>query len=232
MTAVLVLTACALVLAAGTLGWNLHRWFGKEPVLVAAQAATSAEAKALACLRQMAQTGNTHLAVPESDGRRLRLLAEAVDAKSVVEVGTSTGYSALWLYLGVSRAGGHVTTFEIDEQRAQAAKQNFLQAGVNGKIEVVVGNAHKTVATLRAPIDLVFLDADKEGYVDYLNKLLPLVRPGGLILAHNVDDAPDYLSRVAADPQLDTVRLTQGSGLSVPLKKRDARAGEAAVSAR
>ena len=76
------------------------------------------------------------------------------------------------------------------------------------------------MATLKPPIDLVFLDADKEGYVDYLNKLLPLVRPGGLILAHNVDDAPAYIRQVAADPQLDTVQLTQGSGLTVTVKRR------------
>ena len=80
--------------------------------------------------------------------------------------------------------------------------------------------AGKMVATLTAPIDLVFLDADKDGYVDYLNRLAPLVRPGGLILAHNVDSAPDYLKRVTTDPQFETIRLTEGSGMSVTIKKR------------
>jgi caffeoyl-CoA O-methyltransferase len=220
MPGTLVLTACALVLAGGTLGWNLHRLFGKEPVVVAARAGTPVEEKVLAILQEMEETGKTYLAVPESDGRRLRLLAEAVDAKNIVEVGTSTGYSTLWLWLGVGKSGGRVTTFELDESRASTARQTFSQAGADSDIAVVVGDAHQTVATLKAPIDLVFLDADKGGYVDYLDKLLPLVRPGGLILAHNVDDAPDYMRRVAGDPRLDTVRLTQGSGLTVTLKKR------------
>jgi predicted O-methyltransferase YrrM len=67
---------------------------------------------------------------------------------------------------------------------------------------------------------MVFLDADKEGYVDYLDRLLPLVRPGGLILAHNIDSAPDYVSRVTSSPDLETVFYMQGGGLGITLKKR------------
>jgi predicted O-methyltransferase YrrM len=219
MSGVIPLAAISL-LAGGAIGWNSHRFYGKEPVVGAVRAGTPAEERVLAVLRDMAKTGKTHLAVPESDGRRLRLLAEAVRAQSVVEVGTSTGYSALWLCLAVSKTRGHVTTFEIDERRAADARQSFQRAGMDDNVTVVPGDAHKTLATLKGPIDLVFLDADKNGYVDYLNQLLPLVRPGGLILAHNVDDAPDYIRRIAADPQLETIRLTQGSGLTATLKKR------------
>ena len=68
--------------------------------------------------------------------------------------------------------------------------------------------------------DVVFIDADKEGYVDYLNKLLPLVRPGGLILAHNVDMVPDYVKAVTGNADLETVFYMQGGGLAVTLKKR------------
>jgi predicted O-methyltransferase YrrM len=70
------------------------------------------------------------------------------------------------------------------------------------------------------PIDILFIDADKEGYVDYLNQLLPLVRPSGLILAHNVDMAPDYVAAVVRNADLDTVFYTQGEGMGVTLKKR------------
>ena len=73
---------------------------------------------------------------------------------------------------------------------------------------------------LKEPIDVVFIDADKEGYVDYLDKLLPLVRPGGLILAHNVDMVPDYVKAVTGNADLETVFYMSGGGLAVTLKKR------------
>jgi predicted O-methyltransferase YrrM len=84
----------------------------------------------------------------------------------------------------------------------------------------VEGDAHRNVAALRDPVDVVFLDADKEGYVDYLHKLLPLVRPGGLILAHNTEMVPEYMKAVTSSADLDTVVYTAGGGLAVTLKKR------------
>lgn len=67
---------------------------------------------------------------------------------------------------------------------------------------------------------MVFLDADKEGYIDYLNKLLPLVRPGGLVLADNVEDAPEYVKAVSENPELETLYYSDGEGLGISLKKR------------
>jgi predicted O-methyltransferase YrrM len=91
---------------------------------------------------------------------------------------------------------------------------------VDRLVTIVEGNAHETISRLKEPIDVVFIDAEKEGYVDYLKKLLPLVRPGGLILAHNVGMVQDYVKTVTADPNLDTVFYMQGGGLAVSLKKR------------
>jgi predicted O-methyltransferase YrrM len=90
---------------------------------------------------------------------------------------------------------------------------------------LVEGDAHKEVTKLKGPIDILFLDADKEGYMDYLDKLLPLVRPGGLILAHNTtnagDDMQDYLKAVTTNPDLETIFLhEQEQGMGVTLKKR------------
>lgn len=170
----------------------------------------------------MRASGGTYLSVPPEDGRALRLLAEAAGAKTVVEVGTSTGYSGLWLCLALQSTGGRLITFEIDPGRAASARKNFQQAGVDKVVTVVEGDAHQTVATLKGPIDVVFLDADKEGYVDYLRKLLPLVRPGGLLMAHNVGMAgvTEYLKEVAANPELETIIYREGAGLAVTLKKR------------
>jgi caffeoyl-CoA O-methyltransferase len=162
--------------------------------------------------------------VPPEDGRMLRLLTEATGAKNVVEIGTSNGYSGIWFCLALRTTGGKLTTHDIDEGRASLARENFKRAGVDGLVTLVMGNAHETVTRLKGPIDILFLDADKEGYVDYLKKLLPLVRPGGLILAHNVGSAgPEFNKAITADPSLDTVFQGGGRGLSVTLKKRQAK---------
>jgi caffeoyl-CoA O-methyltransferase len=91
-------------------------------------------------------------------------------------------------------------------------------------VTVVLGDAHQTITRLKEPIDLLFIDADKEGYPDYLNQLLPLVRPGGLILADNVsrpDPSPDFLKAITTNPNLETVFLNmQSTGISLTVKKR------------
>jgi predicted O-methyltransferase YrrM len=169
---------------------------------------------------EKARATTEHLNVPTTDGRLLRLLTEAAGAKNVVEIGTSTGISGLWLCLALQKTGGKLTTFEYDSGRAATARQHFKAAGVDSLVTVVEGDAHQTVSRLTAPVDLAFIDADKEGYADYLNKLLPLVRPGGLILAHNVGQADAYVQQVAANPALETLFYMEGGGMSLTLKKR------------
>jgi predicted O-methyltransferase YrrM len=153
----------------------------------------------------------------------LRLLAESVNAKNVVEIGTSTGYSGLWLSLALEKTGGKLTTFEMDRGRAAMARKHFQQAGVDRMVTLIEGDAHEKVQALKGPVDVVFIDADKEGYVDYLEKVLPLVRPGGLILAHNVNPSmagEGYVRQVTSNSDLETVFYTEGAGLSITLKKR------------
>ena len=179
-----------------------------------------AEKKIHAVLDAMVQSHQTYLSVPPKDGQALRLLTEAVHAKNVVEIGTSTGYSGLWICLALQATNGHLTTFEIDHQRALMARQHFREAGVDNLVTIVEGDAHQQVSKVKGSVDLVFIDADKGGYVDYLNKLLPLLEPGGLILAHNVDMVPDYVKAVTSSPELETIFFMEGGGLAVTLKKR------------
>jgi predicted O-methyltransferase YrrM len=170
---------------------------------------------------ETAQQVNPVMSVSQEDGRMIRLLTEALGAKQAVEIGTSTGYSGLWFALALRATGGKLTTFEIDSGRAAEARANFRKAGVDGLITVVEGDAHQTLKALDSPIDIVFLDADKEGYRDYLDQLLPRVRPGGLILAHNISsrgENPEYLAAVTANPQLETLPAT--GQMTVTLKKR------------
>jgi len=178
-----------------------------------------AENKILAVLDKMVKSHQTYLSVPAQDGKALRLLTEATGAKNVVEIGTSTGYSGLWFCLALQRTNGRLTTFEIDHQRAALARDHFQEAGVEKIVTVIEGDAHEQVSKLKGPIDVAFIDADKGGYVDYLNKLLPLVRPDGLILAHNVEMVPDYVKAVTSSADLETIFYTEGAGLSVTLKK-------------
>lgn len=100
------------------------------------------------------------------------------------------------------------------------ARGHFKDARVDNLVTIVEGDAHQNVAKLKGPVDLAFIDADKGGYIDYLNKVLPLVRPGGLILAHNVDMVPDYVKAVTTSADLETIFYMQGGGLAVTLKKR------------
>jgi predicted O-methyltransferase YrrM len=187
---------------------------------VPTQAKSDAEKRVLATLAEAQQIGETYLNVPVNDGRMLRVLAESTEARSIVELGTSTGLSGMWFGLALMKTGGKLTTFELDPGRAALARTHFKKAGVDSFITVIEGDAHQNVTRLKDPIDVVFIDADKEGYLDYLTKLLPLVRPGGLILAHNVDTAPDYVRAVTTNPDLETVFAGENQGLGVTLKKR------------
>ncbi len=184
---------------------------------------SDAEKRALAVLDEMSQ-GKWYLNVTTREGRVLRQLTEAVGAKRVVEIGTSSGYSTIWLALGVRAAGGKVFTHEIDPEKVKIARANFNKAGVDDLITIIEGNAHETVRQHKEPIDVVFLDAEKKGYIDYLEKLLPLVRPGGLILGHDMHRPmpdPRYLEAVTKNPNLDTSFIMMESfGISMTVKKR------------
>jgi caffeoyl-CoA O-methyltransferase len=184
------------------------------------RARDDAEKRILTTLEGIVNNHQNYLSVPMQDGMALRLFAEVAGAKNVVELGTSTGYSGLWFCLALRSTGGHLTTFEIDHGRAEMAAEHFKEAGVDQLVTIVEGDAHANIAKVKGPLDLVFIDADKEGYLDYLNKLLPLVRPGGLVLAHNIETAPEYVKAVSDNPNLETIFYMQGGGLGVTVKKR------------
>ena len=112
-----------------------------------------------------------------------------------------------------------MTTYEIDAKRAATATANFKKAGMDDIITLVEGDAHKEVKKLKEPVDLIFLDADKQGYVDYLKTLLPLLRPGGLVVAHNINPRmadPEYMEAITSNPKLETV--VRG-GMGITMKK-------------
>jgi len=171
-----------------------------------------------------ARKGQRYANVSEADGRLMRQLTEAVNAKRVVELGTSTGESGLWFSLALRKTGGKLFTHDIDAGRIAVARENFKQAGVDNLITIVEGDAHQTAGKNTDPIDVLFIDAEKEGYDAYLKELLPLVRPGGLIIAHNMRTPtpnPRYIEAITTNPDLDSsFVLMDGAGVGITLKKR------------
>jgi caffeoyl-CoA O-methyltransferase len=202
------------------------RWGSAPSPEVKTLARNDAEKKILAVIDELEGQRRGNMNVPREDGRLIRLFTETVGARTAVELGTSNGYSGLWFCLALRDTGGKLITHEIDPRRAKLAREHFRRAGVENMITLVEGDAHEKVKDLKGPIDVVFIDADKEGYLDYLNRLLPLVRPGGVILAHNMSrPAPDpaFVKAITTNPELETVFLNMtGAGMAVSLKKRAA----------
>lgn len=131
--------------------------------------------------------GSWHdLNVPEVDGRTLRDLVAGKGYRHALEIGTSTGYSAIWIAWGLSKTGGKLITIEIDPDRHRTAMANFKAAGLSEYIDARLADAHDLVPLLRGPFDFVFSDADKDWYTKYFISVWPKVSAGGCFAAHNV----------------------------------------------
>lgn len=147
---------------------------------------------------------------PRKDAEYLSLMVKATRAVQVLEVGTSQGYSAIWMGLGLEETDGRLTTIEIDPGRHDVARRNVSDAGLACRITLVRGDAHREIAGLRGPFDFVFLDADKGGMMDYFRKLYPAkLAAGALIAVHNAiseaGDMREYTETIRRHPEFDTV---------------------------
>jgi predicted O-methyltransferase YrrM len=174
------------------------------------------DARALERLKWMRQNEGNLWNINADEGAFLRALAEKVHAKEGLEIGTSNGYSSLWIGMGLRKERGHLLTLEIDEGRAKLAQANFRAAGLDSIITLKLGDALKEIPKLHGPYDFVFIDAWKQDYVKYLNMVIPMVRPGGVIAAHNVtdlrDELTDFIRAVQTNPQLRTTLENPGPG--------------------
>lgn len=165
------------------------------------------------------------LAVSEEDGRFLQVLVGATNARQVLEIGAASGYSAIWIGLGLRQTGGRLVTIEYDPVRAKEAAANVERAGLSDIVQVIAGDAFAEVPRVQGQFDLVFLDAWKPDYKKFFEMVFPRVTPGGLFLAHNVinkkDDMPDFLAAIKAHPQALTTTVSPGhEGISITYKKR------------
>ena len=166
------------------------------------------------------------LAVSEEDGRFLRTLIASTGATRVLEIGAASGYSGIWMGLGLRETGGRLTTIEYDPQRAREAKANIKAAGLADIVEVVSGDAFVEIPRVPGTFDLVFLDAWKPDYKKFFDLVFPRVTPGGLFLAHNVinkkDEMRDFLAAIDTHPQALTSIVSPGhEGISMTYKRKN-----------
>ena len=166
------------------------------------------------------------------EGRFLKMLVRLTGARRVLEIGMFTGYSALMMAEGLAD-DGRIITCDVDPKAEAIARKYFAESPDGRKIEVRMGAALETIKSLAGPIDMVFIDADKENYSNYYEACFPLVRPGGLIVADNVlwsgqvldpqDDATRAIvafdDLVQSDPRVENVCLTVRDGMMLAWKR-------------
>jgi predicted O-methyltransferase YrrM len=172
-------------------------------------------------------------------GALLRVLALAVGARRILEIGTAIGYSGIWL-AGALPSDGMLITIEMDPERVRTARGNFERAGLADRVSVVAGDAQRMIAKVAGPFDVIFQDGAKELYVPLLERTVELLRPGGLLVTDNVlwdgevvpgfvaapqrDPAvtraiADYNERLNAHPQLATATVPLRDGVAIAVKR-------------
>jgi caffeoyl-CoA O-methyltransferase len=176
----------------------------------------------LAAIRKADQA---QLAVSEEDGRFLRTLVASTNARRVLEIGAASGYSGIWMGLGLRETGGRLTTIEFDPVRAREAAANLRAAGLDDIVQVIHGDAFVEIPKLAGAFDLVFLDAWKPDYKKFFDLVFPKVAPGGLFLAHNVinkkSEMRDFLRAIETHPQAITSIVSPGhEGISMTYRRR------------
>lgn len=171
--------------------------------------------------------------VPMVDGQKLYDLIVEKKYTRAVEVGTSTGHSGIWIAWALSKTGGKLITIEIDERRYRQALANFEEAGLSDYIDARLADAHELVPELKGPFDFIFVDADKNWYLQYFRWLYPELEVGGCFTAHNISTAggrggrgrggmsgtSEFYTEVLKIPDLETEVFRSGGGLSISFRK-------------
>ncbi|MGH9858528.1 MAG: O-methyltransferase [Candidatus Acidiferrales bacterium] len=169
--------------------------------------------------------------VPEVDGKLLHDLIVQNNYQRALEIGMSTGRSAIWIAWALSKTGGKLITIEIDERRYKQGLENFKEAGVSEYIDARLADAHALVPQLSGPFDFVFIDADKDWYINYAKAVIPNLQPGGCIAAHNIPEpgsgrsgmrgTAQYFEYMKSLPEFDTKYLQESqAGVAVSVQKK------------
>lgn len=157
--------------------------------------------------------------VGREGGALLAWFVRLLDARRVLEIGTSNGVSTIWMARALVETGGGLVTLEVEERKAVMARENLERAGLSEQVTIVEGPALVSLAAISGPFELVFIDADKPKYPDYLRAVRGKVRPGSLIVADNVSEENEasvpYRQLVATDDGLDSLGLSIAGGFWV-----------------
>jgi predicted O-methyltransferase YrrM len=202
--------------------WLALTLLGLVPVTAVAQSVQLDDVTIRTEVEKIRQPGMMN--VPRVDGEFLHDFIVERGYKRGLEIGTSNGYSAVWIALGLRKTRGRLITLEIDARRADLAADNFKRLGLLPYIELRRGDALKLIPAIEGPFDFVFIDAWKEDYPRYFELVFPTVRSGGAILAHNVAshgaELKGFVEMLQKHPQLETrIDRRSSAGLSVSIKK-------------
>ncbi len=162
------------------------------------------------------------LSVGHDTGRLLNILAKGAGARRILELGSSYGYSTLWLAEAARKTGGTVFSLEINSSKQQYARAMIAKAGLDGQVEFFLGDALKTIASLDGPFDFVLLDLWKDLYVSCFDLFYPKLNPGAIVVADNMlrpeeylPEALKYRRHARSHPKIDSVLLPVGSGIEL-----------------
>ena len=173
------------------------------------------------------------VAIVSTRGRFLELVARMRAPRRVLEVGSGVGYSALWLTKGMRR-NGHLDAIEIDPTTAEELAAVLQKAGLKRRVRILVGPALRTLRKLKGPYEIVFIDASKEEYPQYLQYAMKLTKPGAIILAdnmlwsgatflrgvrkHGTTGIVEYTKRIFSDPRLSSLIVPLGDGIAISVR--------------
>lgn len=166
--------------------------------------------------------------VPAVDGQLLYDIIVKNNYKNVLEIGTSTGHSGIWIAWALSKTGGRLITIDIDEGRHNTAVENFKKAGVSALIDARLADAHTLVKELPGPFDFVFSDADKDWYKNYFIAVDPKLKTGGCFTAHNISQRGgsyggqgEFLEYIKSLKNYETTVNSSGNGVSISYKRSE-----------
>lgn len=200
-------------------------WLSPAPTAQTSGALQGVSPAITGLLAAIRKADRGQLAVSEEDGRFLRLLVTTSGSKRALEIGAASGYSAIWIGLGLRETGGRLVTIEYDPQRAKEAQANIAKAGLSDIVQVVPGDAFAAIPGIQGQFDFVFLDAWKRDYQRFFDMVYPRMPGRGLFVAHNVlnkkSEMGDFLTTIETHPNLfTTIVAPSGEGVSVSVKRK------------